>query len=396
MGRSLFTHCFALAALGVCIPALHAQDNLLDDLYGRGVHAYFSRNYEDAYKHLSDAATSGSQDPRVFYFRALTDLRLNKADEATADLKKATELEYNGDAPFQVSKALERVQGNERLMIEDVRAKARLAIRNAAEERAKIRYQDRIKAEAKVLRNPPAAGAEPAPPAVAAEEVPPSEPAAEKPAAPAKPATDDPFGEAPAGEAPAKPAVPAEESPAPPAKPAAEDPFGEAPAKPAAPAAEKPEEPAEEKPAAPAKPAVEDPFGDTPAKPAAPAAETPAEEAPGGEVKPASATEPAAASGKGSVLGSFFRAVTKAVPGEAKAGAPQPPAAEEAPIPKGDPNAPDPFGDAPAAKPAPPAAAPAAKPAASDPFADDPPAAPAGKAPAKPAETKPAEVDPFK
>ena len=120
MSRRFFAHCFAVAALGICIPALHAQDNLLDDLYGRGVHAYFSRNYQDAYKHLTDAATSGSHDPRVYYFRALTDMRLSKPDDAAADLKKATELEYSGDAPFQVSKALERIQGNERLMIEEL------------------------------------------------------------------------------------------------------------------------------------------------------------------------------------------------------------------------------------------------------------------------------------
>src|SRR6185295_2580863 len=147
MARRFLAHCFALAALGVCVPALHAQDHLLDDLYGRGVHAYFSRNYQDAYKHLSDAVTSGSQDPRVYYFRALADSRLNRPDDATADLKKAAELEFSGESPYQVSKALERIQGTERLMIEDTRSKARITIRNAAEERAKIRYENRVKSE---------------------------------------------------------------------------------------------------------------------------------------------------------------------------------------------------------------------------------------------------------
>ena len=383
MARSFLAHCFALAALGVCIPALHAQDHLLDDLYGRGVHAYFSRNYLDAHKHLSEAATSGSKDPRVYYFRALADNRLKRPEDAAADLKMATELEFNGDAPVQVSKALERVQGSERLMIEDTRRKARLSIRNASEERAKIRYENRVKAEARVLRSPPAAGIGAAPPVVV--------PAVGVPAAGA-PDKTDPFGaEAPA---PLPEALPG-------AKPAAEVPGAE-PAVPAVPA--KPAAPAEAVP--PAKPAADDPFGDTPAKPAAPAGEVPPAEVPAGEVKPAGAVgEAPAGGGKGSILGSFRRAFSKAVPGEVKGAGTKPPAEGETPIPKGDPNAPDPFGDAPAAKPAapgkapadvPPAVPPPAKPAADDPFGDDPPAKPTGKAAAKPAEKAPAEDDPFK
>ena len=370
MARRFLAHCFALVTLGVCVPALHAQDHLLDDLYGRGVHAYFSRNYQDAHRLLSDALTSGSKDPRVYYFRALTDSRLNRPDDATADLKKAAELEFGGDEPVNVSKALERIQGGERLMIEEVRSKARISIRNAAEDRAKIRYENRVKAEAGVLRRPPAAGVGATPP--------PPAPAEGTPAA--APDKTDPFGtgtpEPAAGEKPAtpaaeKPAAPAAK-PAAPAKPAADDPFGEAPAKPAVPTPEKPVEPAAE--------------------------EKPAAEAPG-EVKPASATAPAAPSGKGSILGSFARAFSKAVPGEAKvaASAPAaPPPVEEPPPLKVDPNTPDPFGDAPAAKPAKaaaPGAAPGAKPKATDPFSDDP-AKPA--APAKAAPKKPAEDDPFK
>src|SRR5436305_15349021 len=48
MARRFVADCFALAALGLFAPALQAQDNLLDDLYGRGVHAYFSHRYPEA------------------------------------------------------------------------------------------------------------------------------------------------------------------------------------------------------------------------------------------------------------------------------------------------------------------------------------------------------------
>lgn len=384
MARSFLAHCFALAALGVCIPALHAQDHLLDDLYGRGVHAYFSRNYLDAHKHLSDAVNSGSKDPRVYYFLAMAESRLNRPDDAAANLAMAAQLEFGGDEPVQVSKALERVQGAERLMIEDTRRKARLAIRNASEERAKIRYENRVKAEARVLRSPPAGGVVPAggvPAAGAPDKTDPFDPAAPAPL------PEVPPGGKPAAEVPGA-------DPAAPAKPAADDPFGEAPAKPAAPAGAKPAAPVEAVP--PAKPAADDPFGDAPEKPAAPAGEAPPAEAPAGEVKPAAAVgEAPAGGGTGTILGSFRRAFSKALPGEVKA---KPPAEEETPIPKGDPNAPDPFGDAPAKPAAPgaaPGAAPPAKPAADDPFADDPPAKPAAP-PAKPGEKAPAEEDPFK
>ena len=137
-------------------------------------------------------------------------------------------LEFSGDDPVNVSKALERIQGSERLMIEEVRSKARISIRNAAEDRAKIRYENRVKAEAGVLRKPPAGGVAPA--------------TAETPAAPV-PDKTDPFGAGapeplpaagtkPAAVPGAEPAAPAATKPAAPAKPAADDPFGEAPAKP--------------------------------------------------------------------------------------------------------------------------------------------------------------------
>ena len=148
MARRLVACSFVLAVMGCTIPAAFAQDNLLDDLYGRGVHAYFSHEYQDAHTLLSEAIKSGSRDPRAYYFRGLTFARLGRPEEAKADIKMGSELEASGDTPVKVGRALERVQGPERLMIESSRKSARLAIRNAAEERAKIRYGERVRAEA--------------------------------------------------------------------------------------------------------------------------------------------------------------------------------------------------------------------------------------------------------
>ena len=84
MARRLVACSFVLAVMGCTIPAAFAQDNLLDDLYGRGVHAYFSHEYQDAYSLLSDAIKSGSRDPRAYYFRGLTFARLGRPEEVAA------------------------------------------------------------------------------------------------------------------------------------------------------------------------------------------------------------------------------------------------------------------------------------------------------------------------
>ena len=45
------------------------QDELVADLYGRGVHAYFEGEFDAAHKLLSDAIEQKTQDPRCYYFR---------------------------------------------------------------------------------------------------------------------------------------------------------------------------------------------------------------------------------------------------------------------------------------------------------------------------------------
>ena len=63
--------------------AAWAQDALLEDLYGRGVHAFFAQRIPDAFNALNAAIASGSRDPRAYYFRGLTLNRLGRPDEAS-------------------------------------------------------------------------------------------------------------------------------------------------------------------------------------------------------------------------------------------------------------------------------------------------------------------------
>jgi hypothetical protein len=219
-----------------------AQDAALDQIYGKGVEAYYSNNYFQAYDLLSSAIGSGSNDPRVYYFRGLSEMFLGRSYEAEQDFRQGAQLEAaGGSATYDVGRSLERIQGRTRIQLESFRSQARVDAARLRESQRSQRYELLRKGQ------PTAPAAAAAPPA--------GQPAAEgnKPAMPANPpaaapAADDPFAAPPAAKPAAKPAEDPFGAPAAPATKPADDPFG-APATPAAPAA-----PAEKK-------AADDPFG---------------------------------------------------------------------------------------------------------------------------------------
>lgn len=208
---------------------VRAQDSLLAELYGQGVHAFFAADYSRAHEAFTTAIEQGSMDPRTYYFRGLTYGRLGRPDEAVLDHKKGAELEAGGTTRiYPVGKSLQRVQGKERLKLERYRQVARLAIRMRNLKASAARYESIKRGEADVLRNPnrkvPANAAElvgtpPADPsdpfsAGATKEEPVVAPERKKQAEP------DVFG-APA----VTPSTPAESTPATP-MPSDPDPFG--------------------------------------------------------------------------------------------------------------------------------------------------------------------------
>ena len=200
----------SILTAGICLVAaapLFADGGAFDKMYGNGVHAFFSSDYAKAHECLSRAMDAESKDPRCFYFRGLAYLKLGREPEAREDFAVAADLEAVDAYKFyNVSKALERVQGKSRMAIEQYRAKARLkAVARAAKLR-RARYEELRAAETRVLQQQ-------------AEAV----PAEAVPVETAKPT--DPFSAGPLEE---------DEAPKAAAKPAAEtaDPFADAPAKP--------------------------------------------------------------------------------------------------------------------------------------------------------------------
>ena len=72
-GASVYEGCrrTSLAVLALLLAwsaGASAQDAILDQLYGSGVHNFYSGNYPQAIADLTESAQGGSKDPRVFYF----------------------------------------------------------------------------------------------------------------------------------------------------------------------------------------------------------------------------------------------------------------------------------------------------------------------------------------
>ncbi|MDZ4783483.1 MAG: hypothetical protein SGJ19_24825, partial [Planctomycetia bacterium] len=122
----------ALAAmLGVAAENASAQEGALSRLYGNGVHAYFGGDIFGAEKLFTQAIDAGSQDPRCHYYRGLVYLQAGRNKAAAAEFEKGADLEAGATRAYDVSLALERIQGRSRLVLEQHRA-AKLATASSA------------------------------------------------------------------------------------------------------------------------------------------------------------------------------------------------------------------------------------------------------------------------
>ena len=216
--------------------------------YGTGVHAYHTGDYQCSYDELTSVIEAGSNDPRVFYFRGLAALKLGRTDESESDFQQGANLEADGVGGKSVSRALERVQGCDRLKREHYRTQARISAVQRDREAIRLRYSDIYEAEPEVLRRRRPEAIAPVEPLKA--------PAPKEPAAAAEDEAEKPAEEEAAKEPGEEPA----EEPA--AEPAdTSDPFGNEPA--AKPEAEESEESAEEEAPAEAEPEAEPAASDT-------------------------------------------------------------------------------------------------------------------------------------
>jgi hypothetical protein len=233
---------FLFAAAGADAQ-LTSESLPLATAYGSGVHAFFSGDFVRSFADLTAAIDGGTADPRAWYFRGLSALRMGRLDEAEADFREGAERELVTVGNWPVSRSLERVQGAERLRLERYRNRARVAALERDQALIRRRYLEIEEAQADVLRRrrpvPPATGgddtftapAERVPAPAAADDVGPSEPEPliepSEPATPAEPASEPDDFPAPAAEADP---FGSDSSPLPAEAPEAESPPAEAPA----------------------------------------------------------------------------------------------------------------------------------------------------------------------
>jgi len=131
-----------LLALGFAVgsPArAEVNEKILTEVYHQGLKSFYAGRYAEANETLSQAIDGGTKDPRPYYIRGIANLRLGRTANAQADFQSGAAIEGRDfDLFYNVSKSLERVQGNERKMLESYRAAGR---KNALAEFEKIRFE---------------------------------------------------------------------------------------------------------------------------------------------------------------------------------------------------------------------------------------------------------------
>ncbi len=132
----------------LAVSSAWAQDAALDQVYGTAVEAYYSGNYTQTYNLLSSAIGSGSTDPRVYYFRGLSEMFLGRSLDAQKDFRRGAQLETTDTStPYDVGRSLERVQGRVRLQLESYRTMARVEAAKSREAQRARRYEVMRKAQ---------------------------------------------------------------------------------------------------------------------------------------------------------------------------------------------------------------------------------------------------------
>jgi hypothetical protein len=195
-------------------------------LYSHGVGAYFDGNASEADQYFTRAIALNPSDPRAYYFRGLSRLQLGRDGDARADLEAGAAAEARQPNRYATGSALQRVQGRERLLLEQYRRQAREEYALQRAEVARARYEQTVRREADVLRHQvavPLDGLVPAEQARSLLGAPPVAGPNLTPAASVAPAATA----ATAPPAAAAPASPAAAATAPPAAKAADHPFAD-------------------------------------------------------------------------------------------------------------------------------------------------------------------------
>ena len=124
----MFRSTFVVVLLLTGTSSAAAQNPYVLEIYGDGVHAFHRGEIAQARAQFDKAINNGSRDPRVFYYRALTNLQYGDQASADQDIRTGVTFELQGLGTYDIGRALERVQGPHRIEFEEQRLDIKLAI----------------------------------------------------------------------------------------------------------------------------------------------------------------------------------------------------------------------------------------------------------------------------
>jgi hypothetical protein len=132
-----------LVLIGLAGANVWGQEETAAELYGQGVHAYFGNDFETAASLLTQSIEKNKLDPRAYYFRGLALANLHGIDSGLVDMAQGAEIEVNkmDQKIYNVSGALQRIQGTLRLELEKQRKLARLQASDRKKKQDRIRYE---------------------------------------------------------------------------------------------------------------------------------------------------------------------------------------------------------------------------------------------------------------
>lgn len=133
---------FLLSLVSLSFANFASAQDPLDEMYGQAVHSYFRGDSMHAAELLTEVIDAGSQDPRAFFFRGLCQSYGGGMDLSNPDFERGAQLEIEGKKVVNIGKALERIQGQNRVAIEKARSRARLASRARLLEIQRTRYEE--------------------------------------------------------------------------------------------------------------------------------------------------------------------------------------------------------------------------------------------------------------
>lgn len=137
----------------------YRKDRALQQLSADGKEAFLSDKSKVAVQLLDVAASHGSSDPRVYYFRGLAKQKLGLSEEAVVDFNRAIGLELHPANRIDVDLALESVQGEMRLALEKHRHEAIATARLADEKERQAMIASLIEQRAAAAGNTTGGGA---------------------------------------------------------------------------------------------------------------------------------------------------------------------------------------------------------------------------------------------